>query len=172
MILLIFPLVNAFGVTTFYWDEKPLVMYPGETKDVYVELQNVDGTKDITLKASMGDNSIATIIDPNNEYFVPLGSKDIKVNINMKIPEDAPLGSKYDISVSFKEVTETDKGKMLQIAGAIGTSIPVVVKSPDEVSIETPSFTNSKNTPITYLWVLIIIIIVIIGFIILFKKKK
>jgi len=172
--LLLIPLVNAWGVTTYYEDKSPLVMAPGETKDVYLELQNMDGNKDVTLKAEMAQGSeIATFIDPSREYLVPVGRKDIKVNIRVKIPENAPLDNKYNIVVLFKESPKIEEGKMLQIAGAVGTSIPIVIKSATENPA--PAVVNVKENKIpinSLLLAVVIIIIVIIGFIIIFRKKN
>jgi uncharacterized membrane protein len=172
--LLLIPLVNAWGVTTYYEDKSPLVMAPGETKDVYLELQNMDGNKDVTLKAEMAQGSeIATFIDPSREYLVPVGRKDIKVNIRVKIPENAPLDNKYNIVVLFKESPKIEEGKMLQIAGAVGTSIPIVIIN---LLLENPApaVVNVKENkiPINSLLAVVIIIIVIIGFIIIFRKKN
>lgn len=140
---------------------------------VYLELQNMVGDKDIKLKVELiGGSEIATLIDPSKEYLVPFGRKDIKVNIRVKIPENVPIDSKYNIAVLFKELVK-EEGKMIQIVGAVGGTIPVVVKSASEIPAGTPiSPKETKISPINFLWILIIIIIVIIGFIILFKKKK
>ncbi len=173
ILLIICPLINAFGVTTFYWDEQPLIMHPGETKDVDLLLQNMVGDKDIKVKAELvGGSEIATLIDSSKEYLVPLGEKDVKVNIRVKIPEDTPLDSRYDVMVMFKELAQGE-GKMIQISGAVGGTIPVVVKSASKVPVETiKPVEQTKSSSLNFLWALIIIIIVIIGIIITFKKKK
>ena len=91
-ILMIIPLVNAFGVSTPFWGEHQLVMAPGETKDAYVELQNMVGDEDITLKAEITKGSeIATLIDPSTEYLIPSGTRDVKVNIQVTMPKNVPL---------------------------------------------------------------------------------
>ena len=43
--------VSAFGITSPYWQERPLEVVPGETVDVYLELQNMLGEEDITVVA-------------------------------------------------------------------------------------------------------------------------
>ena len=172
-LLLLSPLASAFGVTTPYWDDNPLIMQPGQTKDFVLTLQNmVEGSEDIVLKAEMVSGSeIATLVDEELEYLVPFGRKDIEVNLRVIIPEDAQLNKEYTIGVSFKQILE-DEGKMVQMAGEVGKNIPVIVKSESEVLPE-PEETleeEEKGFP-TAMVVLLLVIIVILGYVILKKKK-
>jgi len=181
MLLAIIPLASAFGVTTHYWDTKPLIMYPGQIKDIDVELQNMVGDENLRLKAEIIEGSeIATLVmEPDNEYIVPLGRKDIKVNIRVAIPENAPLEDKYNIKVSFKQVAE-EEGKMVQMVASVGTSIPIIIKSVEEVPVEqeTPSQekpskeTTEKISPTSIAILSLVIIAIIVGYILLKKRKK
>jgi hypothetical protein len=172
-ILLITPLalVNAFGVTTHYWDEKPLIMQPGQTEDTDVVLQNMVDNKDVRLIAEITNGSeIATLIDPSLEYLVPFGRKDIKVNIRVTIPENVPLESRYNIAVSFKQIAE-EEGKMVQITGSVETNIPVVIRSAESSEEKELKFAGEVQiSPTTF--VLIILAIIIIVIIYNLKKKK
>ena len=163
-LLLLSPLASAFGVTAPYWDIKPLLMSPGESIDFALILQNMDGTEDVVLKAELvGGAEIATLVDEELEYLVPLGRKDINVNLRAEIPEDAPPGKEYTIRVLFKEISTAEEG-MVQMVGGIGKNIPVIVKS-EEVLPE-----EEKGFP-TAMVVLLLVIVVILWYII-FKKKK
>lgn len=172
LLLLLSPLVSAFGVTAPYWDDNPLIMYPGQTKDFALTLQNMVGNEDMVLKAELvGGAEIATLVDEELEYLVPFGRKDIKVNLRVEIPEDAPFDKEYTIGVSFKQILE-DEGKMVQMAGGVGKYVPVIVRSESEVlpEEETPVPEEGKEFP-TAMVVLLLVIVVILGYI-LFKKKK
>ncbi|MBA3064798.1 hypothetical protein FP803_05150 [Candidatus Woesearchaeota archaeon] len=172
-LLLLSPLVSAFGVTAPYWDGNPLIMYPGQTKDFALILQNMVGNEDMVLKAELVSGAeIAALVDEKLEYLVPLGRKDIEVNLRVEIPEDAPLDKEYTIGVSFKQILE-DEGKMVQMAGEVGKNIPVIVKSESEVlpeEEETPTPEEERGFP-TAMVVLLLVIIVILGYVILKKKK-
>ena len=44
---------NAFGVSSPYWQGNPVIMYPGETKIVNLNLQNNIGEDDVFVKVSI-----------------------------------------------------------------------------------------------------------------------
>ena len=65
--------VSGFGVSSPYWDEKALVLSPGESKDIVLELQNMVGDEDIVLRAEVEEGSeIVTLVDEDLDYEVPL----------------------------------------------------------------------------------------------------
>ena len=171
-LLLLSPLASAFGVTTPYWDDNPLIMQPGQTKDFALTLQNmVEGSEDIVLKAKLVSGSeIATLVDEELEYLVPFGRKDIEVNLRVIIPEDAELNKEYTIGVSFKQILE-DEGKMVQMAGEVGKNILVIVKSESEVLPEEGIPVPEEEGFPTAMVVLLLVVIVILGYVILKKKK-
>ena len=172
ILLVIIPLATSFGVTTHYWDEKPLIMHPGQTKDVDVVLQNMVGDEDLTLQAEItGGSEIATLIDPVNEYMVPLGRKDIKVNIRVAIPENAALEDKYEIQVSFKQIAK-EEGKMVQMTSSVGATIPILVKSIEDVPMEEEIPKEEEKISFTIIVILFLIILAIIIGYIFFKKRK
>ena len=45
--------VFAFGVSSPYWDENPLYLKPGETKEVTMILQNMVGEDDIKMTGEL-----------------------------------------------------------------------------------------------------------------------
>ena len=133
-VVLLIPLVQGFGVTAAFWDTNPLQLHPGEEKTVALELQNVVGGEDITVLAKITEGAdIATLVDDSNKYLVPLGRKDIMVNILIKLSPDAVPGEKRDVAVSFTTVTKESNGEMIQLVSGIGKKIPIVVVS-DQLS--------------------------------------
>ena len=86
MLILISGSVSAFAVSSAYWKENPIIIYPGETKDIQVILQNMAGTGDISAKGAIFSGfEIAHITDAEDVYLVPLGGKT-PVNIQISIP--------------------------------------------------------------------------------------
>lgn len=112
--LLLIAVVSAVGVTSFYWNgdnEQPLYLAPGETKDIYFELQNMVGDSDVTFKAQIINGSdIAQIIDKNDVYQVPAGTKDTRVNVKVSAPVSAKSGERFNVGLTFTTVTANTGG--------------------------------------------------------------
>ena len=169
LILLIIPFVSAFGVNSQYWDTNPLVMYPGETREIQLTLQNMVGEKDMSLQAEISEGKeIASLTDKSNTYLVPFGKKDVPVNIKVIIPSDAKIGDKKEIMLLFKELNN-EQGGMIQMSGSVGTKIPILIKSQEETEWEIVD-----ETPEINIWpfVIILAIIVIVLAVFYFGKIK
>ena len=159
MLILIIGSVSAFAVSSAYWKENPIVIYPGQTKDIQVILQNMAGTEDILAKGTILDSKIANITDEDDVYLVPLGGKTT-VNIRLSIPEDAEIDETYDeLRVSFTTLA-TDTGGF-GFGSGVERIFPVkVVKEPEP---ETASW-------IIYLAVGILVALLIVFFVL--RKKR
>src|SRR3989338_9590465 len=85
-VLLLLPVVHAFGISSPYHKTNPLVLSPGESRDVIVTLQNMVGGRDLLVKAEIiGGNEIASIVDAKPEYLVPFGSANTEVKLRIAI---------------------------------------------------------------------------------------
>ena len=103
------------GVTSFYYDKNPLIVNPGETKEISFGLQNHGGDADATVKVELADGfNIAEFTDENLEYFIELDGDDVSVPLTIKIPEDAQPGQEWSVGASFS--------RGIQAAGGSGTS--------------------------------------------------
>jgi len=131
--------VSAFAVTSYYWQDHPLILEPGQTKEVQAfGLQNLVDGKDLTAIAILGSGKeIAQITDSSNIYFVPFGRKDVYINLRITIPENAPLGKEYDVGASFS-IAPNNEGKTVQLVAGIDSSIKVKVGkiAEEKVSVE------------------------------------
>lgn len=167
-LLIILPLVSAFAVTTPFWDTNPLVLHPGDTTEFALKLQNMLGGKDVLLKASIEEGAeIATLIDENLEYLIPLGSKGIPVNIRIMIPEDvSPSDTK--VGVSFRQIGGQE-GKMIQMAGGVKTYVPIIIK-PLEVE-EAAKEEEPSSAPIIAAGILLLVLILAIIIGLVMKKR-
>src|SRR3989344_6578602 len=130
-LIMALPAAYAMGVSTPYWDTKPLNMVPGQSIEVELLLQNMVGGEDITLVGSVTQGAdIATITDAHKEYKVPFGEKNVPVRVRVTLPASARVGDAPRIvGVSFKEVTQGG-GNMLQLGTGVGSTFPVVVEAP------------------------------------------
>jgi hypothetical protein len=164
----------AFGISSFYY--QGLKMYPGETKDIKLILQNQNEKKDITVRTLMTNGSdIAKLTDPSNIYTVPY-QVNKEVHIEVSIPESAKPGDSYTITFDFSLMKNSDEGG-LNFGMAIGKNIEVTVIEPvaPEIKPEVPSEAEEipEAKPIGA-GILIALLILIIGIIVtlLMRKKK
>ncbi len=178
--------VSAFGVTSPYWDVNPLVLSPGDKTNVQMELQNMVGETNMTVDGKIVSGSeIATITDEDTKYFVPFGRKDVKVNIEISIPENATIGSNYSVGASFTTINTQETGSF-GLGSSIEKYFPVYIREkqlPPEAEIVNEGTANvgegidnvtkgvSKNTIIIIALILIALIILIIVFYMLKKKE-
>ena len=131
LLLLLLPLVQAYGVSSPFWDTRPLVIQPGETQEVTLQLQNMVGGEDMIFRASVEDGKeiVAIIDDEDLDYYVPYGSKDVVVKLRVTVPEDAE-GKTYKVGILFTQRPLDSDGGTVQLAGGIKTSFQVIVEVP------------------------------------------
>ncbi|MEK6855275.1 MAG: hypothetical protein AABX73_03565 [Nanoarchaeota archaeon] len=163
-------MLSAFGVDSPYWNERPLYLDKEQSADVTLTLQNMVGSADILLRAKITNGTeIARLTDQNLDYLVPAGTKDNKVNLKIEIPNSVN-NNKYIVSVSFQQISQ-EEGGMIQIAGEVGKSFPVIIGIDPNLSPETTEI--QKNAPITKEWLFILfisIILALIAIIVIIKK--
>ncbi len=175
VLLVIAPFVNAFGVSSPYWEEKPLAMYPGQTNDLQLQLQNMVGSEEMRFTASVVEGAdIAKLTDKETVYSVPLGRKDVKVNLKVEVPETAQLYGNYNIKVQFKQIAE-EQGGAVGLSGSVIQTIPVVIKSEEELGpqpIVAPQEEDKSRSflPLVILALIVIALIALLSIPLLRKK--
>jgi len=165
----------AFGVSSPYWKGNPLQIYPGETKIVKINYQNMGvDAEDIIIRAEITKgNDIASI--PQEDYTVKAGTKDTTVEVSVAIPESVPVGSKYQITLTSSSVTPGTEGGV-SLGVGMDTTFDVEVVS--EPIIETPEAATGKlaeestQTTNIVLFILLAIIIIAIVILVIVKKKS
>lgn len=167
-------LVSAAGVSTPYWSTNPLKLQPGESTVFSLGLQNMVGTEDITLRANITKgNEIARIIDANTDYFVPLGSDDVTVNIEVAIPQDAEVNKVYGLEVSFLQVGGAGEGGFFAVATAFTQKIPVlVVSEPTESAVYQPSPQKQGVSNTTWLILALVILGIIVVAVVIKRRRR
>lgn len=160
MFLFLISSVSALAISSSYWSG--LRLSPGETKEIYLTLQNIVGQEDLYIQGNILNGSeIVKLSDSNTLYSVPLGSKT-KVNMTITIPEDAKLGDKYLIDLSFTTVKVGGAGAF-GFGSSIGQKINVIIGSDSEIK-------TKQTTQTIYIVIGIVILLAIIIFVA--KKKK
>ena len=132
IMLLVIPSVHSMGVTSPYWDTKPLILKPGQSSAVELTLQNMVGGEDITLNAKVIEGSaIAQITDTIKEYNVPFGEKNVIVHVRVTLPADAnPSDEPRMVGITFSNIPKGG-GEMLQLGTGVQAKFPVIVKVPE-----------------------------------------
>ncbi len=156
-------LINAFvGISSDYYSGHPLVMAPGETKDIiFGELQNVRGERNITVKVELlKGGEIAKLTDENLEYFVPLGEKHVAINMEVSVPWNADENKEYKITVRLSEVNPILEGGMISIDTKTDSTLKVLVKG------------KSKGVGIIWIFFGVIFLIVLVIIILFLIKKR
>jgi len=158
--------VLAFGVGSKYWQENPLIISPGETKDIFVTLQNMAGETDLLATGKITTGSeIAWITDADKTYLVPTGGEIIQVNIRVSVPIDAQLGDLKELIISF--TTQGTGDGPLSIGSAVEREIPISIQEkPKEVIVE------EAGMPAWVIYLILVIIALIIIIVIIVKNKK
>ena len=167
--------ISAAGVSTPYWNTNPLKLQPGESTTISLGLQNMVGTDDITLRASINKGSeIARITDSNTDYLVPIGSSDdVNVNIEIKIPPAAEVDKTQNIEVSFLQVSQGDQGGFFTLASAFTQRIPVlVVGEPTESAVYQPTPPSQKSNLLWTVLALVVLGIIIVAVTISKRRKQ
>jgi hypothetical protein len=171
--IMLFPLVGAFGAGCSYWDERPLIMAPGETKQISCKLQNTVGDEDITMKVELLEGrEIVTLTDESLEYFVPLGTKDAEVNMEVNIPKKSEDETRFNVRLSFQQVSNGEGGNV-KLSGIIQKSFEVIVETDLEKAPEESAKKEGKSMFI--ILILILVIVASLGFllfIIIRLRKK
>jgi len=165
-------LTLAFGVSTPYYSDKPLVLKPGESRDVILTMQNMAGaTDDLTVQAAvLSGGAVAEIIDQETIYEVPAGSDDIKTNLRVRMPNDANPGDKWGVEVDFKTIN-TKGGGMVSMGLGAAISFDVITSEAVKSEEAQPETKGSQN-PFLWTTALVVLIIIIVIAVRAYRKRK
>lgn len=168
---LLVSLTSAYGASTPYWEDIPLKLAPGESTVFELTLQNMVGEDDVVFNAEITDDGdgIASLVNPDSIYNVPINVEDVKVPVSVVVPADIQQGGRREVVVSFKQVASGDGG-MIGVSGGITTKFVVEIVSVEESVLFKPEQPLSEISVLA--WVLFLVIVVIIVAILFVKKKK
>ncbi len=164
MVFLLVGFVSAFAVSSTYWKENPLPISPGETKEIFVTLQNLGGDSNMTVKGISSDSDAEIIIEfigSSDIYEIPIGTKT-QVDFSVTVPEDAVIGETYFAIVSFNTITDSESGGF-GFGSSIERKIPLLI---------TAEVKESAKISFSYWWIYLIVVVVLIIVVVLLIKKK
>lgn len=155
--------VCALAVSSPYWNDYPLKVFPGETKDFQMTLKNSAGAEAVSVTAEVSQGGdIVTITDAIKTYTAPAGGEVI-VNLRISVGADIPLGGSYPVMVSFKTVTSGSQGGAVGIGSAIEQKVPVVIVEKPEVP---------ATTSVTWYLVGAVVVLLILIVVVMMRRKR
>jgi hypothetical protein len=144
--LVSFEMVLGFGIVSYYYKDNPLMMSPGEAREIeFGTLQNMlENSQDMKFSVELVSGSeIASLL--KTEYEVLRKTQDVPVNIKVSIPKDAPEGKEYFITVKFKEISRSGEGEMVEFTKTTTKSIPVFVRGQEKKEEFTGKIASKKT---------------------------
>lgn len=170
----------ALGVSTPYWDDHPLKMYPGQVKEISFLLVNKVGNPTANAFVSLDESAGVAEITSGSEYSVPAEARDVNVVLEISIPASASIGNNYDIKFSVKSVAEEGQGGNIQLGVGYIVNFPINVVSEAEATATTTTTpvndtstsegTSGAGTLIS--WIIAVIIIIAIIFWLAKRKRQ
>lgn len=165
--------VNAFGIGSKWWKGNPLIVQPGETREVSLWLQNLgDDATDVTVQIILQDGEEIAEILGDKTVKVPKGVKDQEVKLLVRIPKDAQPGDEWGIITSFRQIgNEGDSPVQINsgITHVFGVNVP---KPPKETGEATKVVEEIKKIKSISLGPAILIIIAVILLVFMLVKRK
>jgi len=161
IVLGIFLLANvaAFAVSSEYWDQNPIVMNPGETKEVFLTLQNMAGDESIDAQGLVIEGKeIFKLTEGAKIHTVPNGEK-LKIYLELTVPKDTPEG-KYTGVISFK-TSKVGTGDF-NFGSSVEREIPVLVQAQEK----------QKTSGLSYWIIGILAVALIVAIIFIFRLKN
>lgn len=151
-------IVAAFGVSSPYWEGNPMNIARGDSRTVNLNLQNMIGDEDVTVKAELVEGEDVTSL--SQEIFtVKAKTSSTMVPLTISMPKDVSPGEVKTVKVEFKTVSSDTGG----IAMGTGMTILFDVVATEEVS---------DNNTMMIVTISIIIVLAIILWLLAKKKKK
>lgn len=174
LVILMTSFALAFGVSSPYWKENPVPVYPGEEKTIYLGYQNMgDSVEDLNVRAEIskgGEIASLSVLD----YFVAANTRDTQVAVIVFVPESAVIGTRYEVTVTSRTVTPGTEGGVGLGIGMDTTFDVLVVEKPVEKQENVPIELAEKNssTILVAIFVLIAVIVIAIILLVLINSKK
>lgn len=173
-------IVVALGVNSPYWNENPLKMYAGETKEVVFPLANSVNEPTTEATVSLTKGGEITEIISGEKYTVSPGENNENIILRITIPENAEVGDNYTSGFKVLYIPAGEGGNV-KLNVEYNVDFPVqVVSQADATSTTNPDISNTNlgnlRTISPYIIIIIsiiaILIIIAVVIFILFKRKK
>jgi hypothetical protein len=164
--------VSAFAVSSPYYKGdpgNPMIVNPGESKELILKLQNLGSEEDIRVKAEVTQGAdMVTLVGESDIFLVPAGEKT-EVPFLVNVPAGTELEKVFSVSVTFSTVADSESGSFA-FGSRIGQDFEVIagpLSSPEQPEL-------AQETANGMVWILIglIVLILVIWWALKGKKDK
>jgi hypothetical protein len=152
---------SSFGLASSYLENNTMILFPGETREYKVELQNVDSSE-IRAKFVLESN-ITKVIDEKEFYIVGNKTQVLPIMLSITAPESAKPGETFEVRYGAYPLGSQDS----QVSLNIRFNRAFTVRIEGEPQIKD---TGSRN--LVFPLVLIVGILLILGIVITLIEKK
>ncbi len=157
LLLILVSTISAFGISSPYWEGNPITMEKGETKIINLNIQNMVGDEDITVKAEITQGKeIASL--KQDTFTIKARTSDTIIPLEITIPNNIKEDNKT-IKIDFKKILNNAGGI------AMGTGMSVYF------DVVTSNKDSKKNNPLLLILIGAIILAIIL-YINIRKNKK
>ena len=176
VLIMLSSFVLAYGVVVGAPVGRPLQVFPGESGETYIKIQNTgpDVENDITVDVSLlDDGGVASI---NQNRIEVKAGEQVEVPVIVNVPADAAIGTEYLIRYKIDPVPSAEgvEGTITFGIGYEGELSALVVEKPAEPEpvVEEEILQQTAKTSM-WVWIgLIVLIIIIVLLIVKTIKKK
>jgi hypothetical protein len=163
--------INAFSFGTPYTIGDPIHMYPGETKQITLSLQNSDAESGILAKLELSQSKEIAKLDKES---YTIGYK-LEVNpiITVSVPANAQIGDNYAIIMRATQ-ENAGGGEMISMGSQITRGLGVLVVEKPVVPVEQPAPVEEGGYgwTITIIVVIVIIAVAIVIYVVFKRSRK
>lgn len=119
-------IIEAFGVSTEYYNNNPLKIERGQVREITIKLQNMVGDQDYMAEVRVAEGGEIARINGSGEYNVPIGTQELPVKIIINAPEKAKIGEKYQVRIEVIAKPKVSTGEV-SINQGTGAIVPVEI---------------------------------------------
>jgi hypothetical protein len=163
--------VLALGVSSPYWEENPLKIAPGETRQVeFILVNRPTGETQTAVVTLINDGGIAEVIS-GTEYTIKPGEGE-NVMFRITAPENAKIGNSYD--VEFEVQSSSSEEGQVPVSLGYNVKFPVQIVKQSDISPAITVKGTSEGLAIGWIILTLIVVVSILTYLILkeIKKKK
>jgi len=166
ILLLLAGNVLAFGVSGLYTPEHPMYVYPGESQEFKMVLQNRGGAvDDVSVKMEMIQGSeVLEVMGSSDMFSVPAGG-ETELNMKVTVPPRAQVNDVYSVNLRFTVLATGEPGT-LAFTSSVGRQFNVIVAQKEILVTEEES---AEFQPL--LFVTLVAIAALVGVVVFFMKK-
>lgn len=164
-------LAAALGVSSPYWNENPLKMYPGESREVPFVLVNGINEPTTSAKILLSNGSNIAKITSKTSYTLQPGDNNQVIKLKIDIPQSAKISDSYDVGFVVRYTPEGGEGTV-KLDVEYKVNFPVNIVSREDASALPEETGEAPSKTSMWIFLAVLAVLVIIAFLIILRYKK